>query len=144
MKRILSIWMAAAALGFAATAADAALLDQVKQKGFVQCGVTQGLPGFSSPDDKGTWTGLDVDFCRAMAAAIFDDPTKVRYTPLTAKDRFTALQSGEIPPIRNLDDPDDEADVDAVRTVVRRHAHDVALSTSFGFGGHDVSLVLTR
>src|SRR5690606_32764903 len=96
MKRILSIWMAATALGFAATAADAALLDQVKQKGFVQCGVTQGLPGFSRPDDKGTWTGLDVDFCRAMAAAIFDDPTKVRYTPLTAKDRFTALQSGEI------------------------------------------------
>ncbi len=88
--------MAAAALGIAATAADAALLDQVKQKGFVQCGVTQGLPGFSSPDDKGNWTGLDVDYCRAMAAAIFDDPTKVRYTPLTAKDRFTALQSGEI------------------------------------------------
>ncbi len=88
--------MAAAALGVAATAADAALLDQVKQKGFVQCGVTQGLPGFSSPDDKGNWTGLDVDYCRAMAAAIFDDPTKVRYTPLTAKDRFTALQSGEI------------------------------------------------
>ncbi len=55
-----------------------------------------------------------------------------------------ALQSGEIPPIRNLDDPDDEADVDTVRTVVRQHAHDVALSTSFGFGGHDVSLVLTR
>ncbi len=96
MKRVLSTWMAAAALGAAATAADAALLDQVKQKGFVQCGVTQGLPGFSSPDDKGNWTGLDVDYCRAMAAAIFDDPTKVRYTPLTAKDRFTALQSGEI------------------------------------------------
>lgn len=55
-----------------------------------------------------------------------------------------ALQSGVIPPIRNLDDPDDEADVDAVRTVARHHAHDVALSTSFGFGGHDVSLVLTR
>lgn len=55
-----------------------------------------------------------------------------------------ALQSGAIPPIRNLDDPDDDADVDAVRTVVRHHAHDVALSTSFGFGGHDVSLVLTR
>ena len=96
MKRVLSIWMAAAALGAVATAADAALLDQVKQKGFVQCGVTQGLPGFSSPDDKGSWTGLDVDYCRALAAAIFDDPTKVRYTPLTAKDRFTALQSGEI------------------------------------------------
>ena len=96
MKRVVSTWIAAAALGAVATAADAALLDQVKQKGFVQCGVTQGLPGFSSPDDKGSWTGLDVDYCRALAAAIFDDPTKVRYTPLTAKDRFTALQSGEI------------------------------------------------
>ncbi len=96
MKRVLGTWMAAAVLGTAVTAADAALLDQVKQKGFIQCGVTQGLPGFSSPDDKGNWTGLDVDYCRAMAAAIFDDPTKVRYTPLTAKDRFTALQSGEI------------------------------------------------
>jgi len=96
MKRVLSIWMAAVALGASATAADAALLDQVKQKGFIQCGVTQGLPGFSSPDDKGNWTGLDVDYCRAMAAAIFDDPSKVRFTPLTAKDRFTALQSGEI------------------------------------------------
>jgi general L-amino acid transport system substrate-binding protein len=68
----------------------------VKSKGFVQCGVSQGLPGFSSPDDKGNWTGIDVDLCRAIAAAIFDDATKVRYTPLTAKDRFTALQSGEI------------------------------------------------
>jgi general L-amino acid transport system substrate-binding protein len=96
MKRVLGTWMAAAVLGTAATAADAALLDQVKQKGFLQCGVTQGLPGFSTPDDKGNWTGLDVDYCRAVAAAIFDDPTKVRYTPLTAKDRFTALQSGEI------------------------------------------------
>jgi general L-amino acid transport system substrate-binding protein len=80
----------------AAGAAHGAVLDQVKAKGFVQCGVSQGLPGFSSPDDKGTWTGLDVDVCRALAAAIFDDPTKVKYTPLSAKDRFTALQSGEI------------------------------------------------
>ena len=55
-----------------------------------------------------------------------------------------ALRSGVVPPIRNLDDPDDEADVDAVRTVPRQHPHDVALSTSFGFGGHDVSLVLTK
>lgn len=96
MKRVLGTCVAAALVGASVTAADAALLDQVKQKGFVQCGVTQGLPGFSSPDDKGNWTGLDVDYCRALAAAIFDDPTKVRYTPLTAKDRFTALQSGEI------------------------------------------------
>jgi general L-amino acid transport system substrate-binding protein len=80
----------------AVSTAKAAVLDQVKSKGFVQCGVSQGLPGFSSPDDKGNWTGLDVDVCRAIAAAIFDDATKVRYTPLTAKDRFTALQSGEI------------------------------------------------
>jgi len=93
MKRVLcALFILAGAGG----AANAAVLDQVKQKGFVQCGVTQGLPGFSSPDDKGNWTGLDVDLCRALAAAIFDDPTKVRYTPLTAKDRFTALQSGEI------------------------------------------------
>jgi general L-amino acid transport system substrate-binding protein len=85
-----------AGFGAPVTVANAAVLDQVKSKGFVQCGVSQGLPGFSSPDDKGNWTGIDVDLCRAIAAAIFDDATKVRYTPLTAKDRFTALQSGEI------------------------------------------------
>ena len=95
MKRVVSTLVLAAAMT-AAGAAQGAVLDQVKAKGFVQCGVSQGLPGFSSPDDKGTWTGLDVDVCRAMAAAIFDDPTKVKYTPLSAKDRFTALQSGEI------------------------------------------------
>jgi len=95
MKRVMFALIAAAGLT-AVSPANAAVLDQVKSKGFVQCGVTQGLPGFSNPDDKGNWTGLDVDFCRAIAAAIFDDATKVRYTPLTAKDRFTALQSGEI------------------------------------------------
>ena len=95
MKRVMFALIAAAGLT-ALSPANAAVLDQVKSKGFVQCGVTQGLPGFSNPDDKGNWTGLDVDFCRAIAAAIFDDATKVRYTPLTAKDRFTALQSGEI------------------------------------------------
>lgn len=93
MKRVLCALFILAGAG---AAANAAVLDQVRQKGFVQCGVTQGLPGFSSPDDKGNWTGLDVDLCRALASAIFDDPTKVRYSPLTAKDRFTALQSGEI------------------------------------------------
>lgn len=96
MKRVMVALIAALGLGAAASAAQAAVLDQVKAKDFVQCGVTQGLPGFSNPDDKGNWTGLDVDLCRAIAAAIFDDPSKVRYTPLTAKDRFTALQSGEI------------------------------------------------
>jgi general L-amino acid transport system substrate-binding protein len=95
MKRVMFALIAAAGLA-AVNPAGAAVLDQVKAKGYVQCGVSQGLPGFSNPDDKGNWTGLDVDVCRAIAAAIFDDATKVRYTPLTAKDRFTALQSGEL------------------------------------------------
>jgi general L-amino acid transport system substrate-binding protein len=68
----------------------------VKNKGHIQCGVSQGLIGFSQPDDENRWTGLDVDFCRGVAAAIFNDPEAVRFTPLTAKDRFTALQSGEV------------------------------------------------
>ncbi|MBO6755396.1 MAG: amino acid ABC transporter substrate-binding protein [Roseibium sp.] len=85
-----------AALGVAATSASATTLDDVKAKGFIQCGVSQGLPGFSNPDAQGNWTGIDVDFCRAMAAAIFDDTTAVKFTPLSAKERFTALQSGEI------------------------------------------------
>jgi general L-amino acid transport system substrate-binding protein len=86
----------AAVSAAAATAASAGTLDDVKQKGFIQCGVTQGLPGFSNPDSNNNWTGMDVDFCRAVAAAIFNDPSKVKFTPLSAKERFTALQSGEI------------------------------------------------
>ncbi|MBL8579396.1 MAG: amino acid ABC transporter substrate-binding protein [Mesorhizobium sp.] len=97
MKHIITGILGAAALGFAASAASADTLDDIKAKGFVQCGVNAaGLAGFSAPDDKGEWTGLDVDFCRAVAAAVFGDGTKVRFTPLTAKDRFTALQSGEV------------------------------------------------
>jgi general L-amino acid transport system substrate-binding protein len=76
--------------------AQAGTLDDVKRKGFVQCGVSQGLPGFSNPDEKGNWTGIDVDVCRAVAAAIFGNANKVKYTPLSAKERFTALQSGEV------------------------------------------------
>lgn len=76
--------------------ASAATLDDVKAKGFVQCGVSQGLPGFSQPDSAGNWSGIDVDVCRAVAAAIFGDDTKVKYTPLSAKERFTALSSGEV------------------------------------------------
>lgn len=71
-------------------------LDHVREKGFVQCGVSQGLPGFSNPNDDGDWSGIDVDVCRAVAAAIFGDASKAKYTPLSAKERFTALQSGEI------------------------------------------------
>jgi general L-amino acid transport system substrate-binding protein len=71
-------------------------LAQVKEKGFVQCGVSQGLPGFSNADDSGNWTGLDVDLCRGVAAAVFGDAKAVKFTPLSAKQRFTALASGEI------------------------------------------------
>ena len=95
-KTIITAALGVATLGFAATGASAATLDDVKAKDFIQCGVSQGLPGFSNPDDKGNWSGLDVDVCRAMAAAIFGDATKVKYTPLSSKERFTALQSGEI------------------------------------------------
>ncbi len=85
------------AQGATAQPADADVtLAAVKDRGYVQCGVSQGLPGFSNPDAQGEWTGLDVDLCRAIGAAIFGDPTAVRFTPLCAKERFTALQSREI------------------------------------------------
>jgi general L-amino acid transport system substrate-binding protein len=97
MKRKLMGWaLGATASLIAATAATAGTLDDVKTKGFVQCGVSQGLPGFSNPDSANNWTGMDVDFCRAVAAAIFNDPSKVKFSPLSAKERFTALQSGEV------------------------------------------------
>ncbi len=92
-KTIAATIVLAASMGVAQASET---LDAVKAKGFVQCGVSQGLPGFSNPDDEGNWTGLDVDFCRAMAAAIFGDAAAVKFTPLSAKVRFTALTSGEI------------------------------------------------
>jgi len=73
-----------------------ATLDDVRARGELQCGVNTGLVGFGIPDEKGEWTGFDVDYCRAVAAAIFGDGKKVKFVPLSAKDRFTALQSGEI------------------------------------------------
>jgi general L-amino acid transport system substrate-binding protein len=76
--------------------ASAATLDDVKAKGFVQVGVNGDLFGFGKPDEKGVWKGLDVDTGRAIAAAVFGDPDKIKYTPLTAVTRFTALQSGEV------------------------------------------------
>jgi general L-amino acid transport system substrate-binding protein len=86
-------------LAFAATPALAqqrSTLDAVRAKGFVQCGVNTSVAGFSAPDSKGVYRGIDVDVCRAVAATVFGDATKVRYTPLTAQQRFTALQSGEV------------------------------------------------
>jgi general L-amino acid transport system substrate-binding protein len=96
MKHAMFSLALGAAVSLAAASATAATLDDVKAKGHIQCGVSQGVPGFSNPDDQNRWTGLDVDFCRGVAAAIFNDPEAVRFTPLTAKDRFTALQSGEV------------------------------------------------
>lgn len=90
---ILSAGIAMTAL---ASQASAGTLDDVKNKGFLQCGVHTGLAGFAAPNDKGEWLGFDADYCRALAAAIFGDATKVKFTPLNAKERFTALQSGEV------------------------------------------------
>lgn len=80
----------------AGTTAQAATLDVVKQRGELRCGVSQGVLGFSAPDDKGEWSGFDIDFCRAVAAATLGSPEKVKYVPLSTKERFTALQSGEV------------------------------------------------
>ncbi len=71
-------------------------LAEIKRRGYLKCGVSQGLPGFSTADKEGRWFGIDVDLCRAIAAGILGDQGKVKYTPLSAKERFTALQSGEI------------------------------------------------
>ena len=96
MKRVSLVVTLALAAGLSAQAASAQTLKAVKDWGMLSCGVSQGLPGFSSPDDKGNWTGFDVDICRAIAAAVFNDASKIKFVPLSAKDRFTALQSGEI------------------------------------------------
>jgi len=95
MKARIALAAAVAALASGPLLAQSTL-DAVKSKGYVQCGVNTGLAGFSQPDSRGVWKGIDVDACRAVAAAVFGDATKVRYTPLTAQQRFTALQSGEI------------------------------------------------
>ena len=99
MKKLVEIFAASAALTLLTLVplrAAEDTLQVVKQRGYVKCGVSQGLPGFSNPDDKGNWNGIDVDLCRAVAAAIFGTDEKVKFTPLSAKERFTALQSGEV------------------------------------------------
>ncbi len=94
--KIASLALGAAALAAVSTSASAATLDDVKAKGFLQCGVSTGVPGFAFTDDNGDWQGFDPAFCRAMAAAIFGDATAVKFTPTTGKTRFTALASGEV------------------------------------------------
>jgi len=91
--RIMAAVIAVLLCGSAAAQSTA---QAVRSKGYVQCGVNTGLAGFSQPDSKGVWRGVDVDVCRAVAAAVFGDASKVRYTGLTAQQRFTALQSGEV------------------------------------------------
>ncbi|THF59455.1 amino acid ABC transporter substrate-binding protein [Pseudothauera rhizosphaerae] len=96
LKTTLASAIAVAAFGLSTQASAGTTLDTVTKKGFVQCGVSDGLPGFSYTDARGAYLGIDVDVCRAVAAAVFGDASKVRFTPLTAKERFTALQSGEV------------------------------------------------
>ncbi len=97
MKKLtLPIVATAAALVFAAGFTQASTKEEVAKRGVFNCGVSTGLPGFSIADEKGEWAGIDVDVCRAIAAATLGDATKIKYIPLNAKERFTALQSGEI------------------------------------------------
>jgi general L-amino acid transport system substrate-binding protein len=96
MKRVVLTLSLAAAVALAAIPVSAQTLNTVKQRGILNCGANGTLAGFGLPDAQGNWTGFDVDYCRAIAAAVFDDPNKVKFIPLTAKDRFTALQSGEV------------------------------------------------
>jgi general L-amino acid transport system substrate-binding protein len=95
MKRT-GFLLAAMALSAVPAALHAQTLKAVKDRGSLICGVSQGLPGFSNPDDQGHWTGFDVDFCRAIAAAVLGEASKVKFAPLSAKDRFEPLKTGDI------------------------------------------------
>src|SRR3569833_2628090 len=95
MKRVFGAVAVAAAV-FVAQGASAQTLKQVKDRGVLNCGANGQLAGFGLPDAQGNWAGLDVDVCRAVAAAVLGDSKKVKFVPLTAKDRFTALQSGDV------------------------------------------------
>src|SRR6476619_7154800 len=94
MKRFATIL--ALVVAVAAQGASAQTLKAVKDRGMLNCGANGTLAGFGLPDAQGNWTGLDVDFCRAIAAAVLNDASKVKFVPLSTKDRFTALQSGEV------------------------------------------------
>jgi general L-amino acid transport system substrate-binding protein len=98
VRSLITATVAAAALlaGAAGSAQAGATLDAIKAKGFIQCGVNTGLAGFAIADSQGKWSGIDIDMCRAIAAAMFGDAEKVKYTPLNAQQRFTALQGGEV------------------------------------------------
>jgi general L-amino acid transport system substrate-binding protein len=103
MKWVSAVFVAvfAAAFGFAAPVQAGPTLEKVKQAGGLTCGVPTGIPGFAQPDNQGKYAGFDVDICRAISAALFGEPDKVKYVPLTAQQRFTALQSGEVDILSN-------------------------------------------
>ena len=92
----LAVAVAVAAIAITYERYDTRTLKRTIRRGEVLCGVNTGLPGFSIPDDKGNWTGFDVDFCRAVAAAIFDDPSKAKFVPLDANERFKELQNRKV------------------------------------------------
>jgi len=96
MRRLLTVCALASAVMSFVGVASAGTLDDVKKRGVLNCGANGEVPGFGMPDSQGVWSGFDVDYCRAFAAAIFNDPNKVKFVALTAKDRFTALQSGDV------------------------------------------------
>ncbi|MBX3610439.1 MAG: amino acid ABC transporter substrate-binding protein [Hydrogenophaga sp.] len=94
--KLTALTLGATAALMAAPAFAGKDVDAIKKRGELNCGVNTGLPGFSAADSQGKWSGMDVDVCRSVAAALLGDPNKVRFVPLTAQQRFTALQSGEI------------------------------------------------
>jgi len=96
MKKQLFTIAVATAVASISSVANAQLLDEVRSRGYLQCGVTEGVSGFSIPDENNNWVGIEVDYCRAVAAAIFDDPDAVRYTPLNTTVRWEALSGGSI------------------------------------------------
>ena len=96
MKRGFTTVACAIVFAFTVSASAAQTLNTVKTRGILNCGANAGLAGFGIPDKQGNWTGFDVDYCRAIAAAVFNDPMKVRFVPTTAQNRFTALQSGDV------------------------------------------------
>jgi general L-amino acid transport system substrate-binding protein len=96
MKRGFATVAGAIVFAFTVSASTAQTLNTVKTRGILNCGSNTGMAGYGIADRQGNWTGFDVDFCRALAAAIFDDPAKVKFIPTTGQNRFTALQSGDV------------------------------------------------
>jgi general L-amino acid transport system substrate-binding protein len=96
ISRLSLLAVAAMALFFSAPSTHAATLDQIEKRGFLVCGTSNGLSGFARQDESGEWSGFDIDFCRAVAAAIFDDPRRLRIVVISAKERVKALRSGEV------------------------------------------------